>query len=146
MTTSIKKTLDNPHSTNVDVTQKDIFDTIEGLQENEFVKIVYRKITKPRDKRRIINDMVTKINELKVADLSTKTFKVLDNIISNYHGEEAVGYYKRPTKADLKSSSIRNASGYVLFQDENDEWKSVEVKNVLNLTTIDGVKLVRNVG
>jgi len=147
MNKSIKTKLDNPHSTSADVTQKAIYDEIEGLAEGQFIKIEYRKIAKRSDKRRIANDLVAKINDMKVSDLSSdKTFKMIDKMLSNYHGETTVGYYKKPAAEDSKLNGIRNASGYILLQDADNEWKSVELKNVLNLTNSDGVKLVRHVG
>lgn len=147
MNKSIKTKLDNPHSINADVTQKAIYDEINGLAEGQFIKIEYRKIAKKADKRRIAKDLVAKIQEMSVSDLSSdKAFKVIDKMLSNYHGETTTGYYKKPAANDSKLDGIRNASGYILLQDDNDEWKSVELKNVLNLTNSDGVKLVRHVG
>lgn len=137
------KVLNNPHSTREDVTQKDLFDEIKSMQDGQFVKVEYYKIPSIADKRNLVKGLVGKISELKVGDLTDENlYDLIKEDISNIHGKIQTGFYRRPAN----ETEVQDAAGYVVFIDDNDEYKRVKIANILNLTNSNGVKLVRNVG
>ena len=63
--------------------------------------------------------------------------KVIAHALDHHKGGLKVEYYKR-------ADDYRNESGYLLFQDDNNNWKSVDVRNVISITGADGVKRTRS--
>lgn len=137
MKKSIKRLMDNPVQTRFDVTQRDLYAEIENTPVGQFVKIEYTKIPNRKDQRRVAKLALERINNLAVKDLTSEGFKVLDNTFKSMTGQHKTVFYKRV-------EDFRDESGYIRFQDEDDNWKKLDVRNIINLTNIDGVKLTRN--
>lgn len=133
----VKKAIDNYHTTMYDVTQKALFTELENAKPGDMFKIDYTKVLNRSSKKDLIIKVFNTVNDLRICDLSNKKgFKAIDEILSKYQGEQKSAYYKR-------AEDLRNASGYILMQDENDNWKSIDIRNITSLITSNGIRLVR---
>ena len=133
-----KNQLDNSHTTKYQSTQKELFDSIENTPVGEFMKIEYRKIPNINDRDTIVEEAFSKINHMDLAELSEgKHKKVIKHALNTYKGELKVVYYKR-------TETLRDESGYLMFQDDKNDWKKVDIRNVISVTNSDGVMRTRN--
>jgi hypothetical protein len=102
----------------------------------DLVKVEFRKNPTASDKRRAIEAASDKMQQLTIHELSSgEHIKVLNELINSHKGQVQVGYYKR-------TKDFRNASGYLLFQTEDEEWKSVDIKKIISISTA-GTKQIR---
>ena len=118
MNQKIKTVLDNYHTTEYNTTHKDLFKAVDKLNEGEFIKIEYTKLPQQLNENQSLSD-------------------IMDDISHGHKGEHKTVYYKRG------AGDVRNESGYMLFQDENDNWKSVDIRNTISITNMNGIKLTR---
>lgn len=133
----IKQVLDNHHTTEYGTTHKDLFDSIEQLSIGEFVKIEYNKLPNRKTESEQLKAAMDEIADLKLADLNGPEHKqIVARVLKQHQGERKTEYYKR-------GNAFRNESGYLLLQDENDGWKSVDIRNTVSITNMDGVKKTR---
>jgi hypothetical protein len=124
-----KELLDNPYATQYGATQAELFDTISRLDKNELVKITFRKKPNKNSRDTAVQTAVKQMSSLTLADFqSGRHESVLKTVIDNYQGELVIDYYKRPEQEEL-----RNKSGYILMNNEDGEWKSVDVKNIISI-------------
>ena len=128
----------NIHTTKYGVTQKELFNTVEQLNVGDYIKIEYNKIPNVDDERKLTLKAMKELNKMSVGDFSKgKHKKVIAHALDQHKGGLKVEYYKR-------ADAYRNESGYLLFQDDDNNWKSVDVRNVISITGSDGVKKTRN--
>jgi len=131
----IKQTLDNNHTTVYNATHQALFDTVENLRPSEFIKIEYNKIPNRGSESTQIKQAMEDLMKLSLNDIDAGQ-GIIKNVLRKHRGENKVEYYKR-------GNDFRNASGYLLLQDENDNWKSVDIRNTVSITSMDGIKLTR---
>ena len=131
----IKQTLDNNHTTVYNATHKALFDTVENLKQNEFIKIEYNKIPNRDSESTQIKEAMEDLMKLSLNDIETGK-DIIRDVLNKHRGDDKVEYYKR-------GDNFRNESGYLLLQDENDNWKSVDIRNTVSITSMDGIKLTR---
>jgi len=130
--------LTNVHTTKYGVTQRELFNTVEQLNVGDYIKIEYNKIPSSEDERKLTFKAMKELNKMSVSDFSKgRHKKVIAHALNHHKGALKVEYYKR-------AKDYRNESGYLLFQDENNAWKSVDVRNVISITNTDGVKRTRS--
>ncbi len=128
----------NVHTTKYSVTQKELFNTVEQLNVGDYIKIEYNKIPSVDDERKLTLKAMKQLNKMSVSDFSKgKHKKVIAHALDHHKGGLKVEYYKR-------ADDYRNESGYLLFQDDDNNWKSVDVRNVISITGADGVKRTRS--
>jgi len=128
----------NIHTTNYNVTQKELFNTVEQLNVGDYIKIEYNKIPSVTDERKLTLKAMKELNKMSVGDFTKGQHKkVIAHVLNQHKGGLKVEFYKRATE-------YRNESGYLLFQDDNNNWKSVDVRNVISITDATGVKKTRN--
>ena len=133
----IKNILDNHHTTENGTTHKDLFNSVEQLNVGEFVKIEYTKLPNRKTEADQLRAAMEEIANLKVSDINGPEHEeVIAKVMDHHQGERKVEYYKR-------GEDFRNESGYLLFQDEDDQWKSVDIRNTISITNMDGIKLTR---
>ena len=133
----IKQVLDNHHTTEYGTTHKDLFEVVEQLSVGEFVKIEYKKLPNRQTEAAQIKAAMDEIADLKLGDINGPEHKgIITRVMKQHQGEHKSEYYKR-------GKGFRNESGYLLFQDMDDQWKSVDIRNTVSITNMDGVKLTR---
>lgn len=141
MKRKIKNSLDNPHSIQYQATQKELYNAIDNMAVGGFIKIEYNKIPSTKDRNAIVESSLKVLDNMDLTDFrDMRHKKVLKHALNSYEGELKVAYYKRP---DV--DKIQDESGYVLFQDNNNNWKKVDIRNVISITNSDGITLTRNV-
>lgn len=128
----------NVHTTMYGVTQRELFNTVKQLNVGDYIKIEYNKIPSVNDERKLTLKAMKELNKMSVSDFSKgKHKKVIAHALDHHKGGLKVEYYKR-------ADDYRNESGYLLFQDSNNDWKSVDVRNVISITSTDGIKRTRS--
>ena len=132
----IKQTLDNCHTILYNATHKDLFSLVENLEQDEFVKIEYNKIPNRKTEAKQIKTALTRIAELNTFTSKKEYKNIIEEVLKAHKGEHKTVYYKR-------GENFRNESGYLLFQDENNNWKSVDIRNTISITNTNGIKLTR---
>jgi len=133
----IKQVLDNHHTTEYGTTHKNLFDIVEQLNIGEFVKIEYNKLPNRETELAQLQTAMDEIADLKLSEINGPGHsQVIARVIKQHQGENKTEYYKR-------GNDFRNESGYLLFQDQNDQWKSVDIRNTISITNMKGIKLTR---
>lgn len=128
----------NVHTTMYGVTQRELFNTVKQLNVGDYIKIEYNKIPSVNDERKLTLKAMKELNKMSVSDFSKgKHKKVIAHALDHHKGGLKIEYYKR-------ADDYRNESGYLLFQDDNNDWKSVDVRNVISITSTDGIKRTRS--
>tara|TARA_R110000824_G_scaffold42575_1_gene125247 strand:- start:126 stop:506 length:381 start_codon:yes stop_codon:yes gene_type:complete len=119
------------------VTQREIFEALEGVSTEEYIYIEYYKIPSRKDLNKTSKKMLKEITSMSIEDFMLgKAENVINKAIKTISGERKEEFYRR-------TNEFRNASGYLLFQDKTDGFKSVDIRNIISIT-INGVRLDRN--
>ena len=132
----IKTTLDNHHTTIHNATHKSMFSAIEELNEGDFIKIEYNKIPNRKTEVAQIQDAMEKLMSLSLNQIDEGS-DIINDTLRNHRGEHKTEYYQR-------GSDFRNESGYLLLKDVKGSWKSVDIRNTISISKMDGVMLTRN--
>ena len=134
----IKEVLDNHHTTEYGTTHKDLFDCVEKLDQGKFVKIEYKKLPNRKTEAMQLRAATDEIADLKIGDINgPEQEAVISRVLKQHEGDRKTEYYKRGV------GNCRNESGYMILQDENDNWKSVDIRNTISITNMDGIKITR---
>tara|TARA_R100000951_G_scaffold115148_2_gene122311 strand:+ start:356 stop:781 length:426 start_codon:yes stop_codon:yes gene_type:complete len=138
MNTKTKKVLDNSHTTQYGTTYDQLHKVIENMQLGEYLKIEYNKIPNRQTEHELIESVEEELNQLTLSDFNDgKHRDILTYTLREHKGELKTVYYQR-------AEAFRNVAGYLLFKDESDQWKSVDIRNIISITNIDGIKRTRN--
>ncbi len=133
-----KNILDNPHTVKHGVTYDQIYNVIEPMKLGEYLKIEYTKIPSRQSEADLIESVEDEINQMTIQQFNEGYHNnLLTHLLKEHKGELKTVYYQR-------AESFRNAGGYLLFKGEDENWKSVDIRNIISITNIDGVQRKRS--
>lgn len=129
--------LNNTHTFIDNATNQLFMQMISNNKIGQYLDIEYNKIPTKNDKKDHLKDSLESIESMSMSDIKlNKHESVLKNMMNEVKGNLTEGRY-------TNSDNLHGTAGYVLMWDENSDWKSIKVENIVSITNEHGVKLSR---